>query len=189
MKDILNHRYYLWYKLLNSLFFGISTGSIFIIYAPLKPSIYSLGGIILALGLLIVAKFYEKMMNKRIFYLVSILIEGVVLIMVAYFLLFSYSYTTALLVYASYQLTFMFGSYLVRVETLMLKKSVMLKFVDVAKQKGYLIGMVVAYLFYKGLELQGLVDKQEQVYFLHFILLVLQSGVLWSVYKAFTCKD
>ncbi len=67
-------RPYVWYKLLNSLFFGLSTGSVFILYAPLKPSIYSLGGIVLALGLLVVAKWYERMMNRRVFFAIALLL-------------------------------------------------------------------------------------------------------------------
>lgn len=43
-------RFYLLYKLLNALFLGCSLGSVFIIYAPLNPKIYSIGGITLALG-------------------------------------------------------------------------------------------------------------------------------------------
>jgi len=40
---------FLWYKLLNSSFTGLSVGILFTIYQPLTdPSIYSLGGIALA---------------------------------------------------------------------------------------------------------------------------------------------
>ena len=186
MKLLLNVRHYLGYKFLNSLFFGLSTGSIFILYTPLNPSIYSLGGIFLAIGLLVVAKFYDRMMTHSVFYWVSLFVEGVVFLMVTYFLLFSYSYMTALCFYIVYQLTFMFGGYLVRIETLVLHRTALLSFADVAKQKGYLVGMVVAYLFYKGLEWQGISDKQEQVYDLHFVLLGIQMVVLYKVYQAFT---
>ncbi|NLC27862.1 MAG: hypothetical protein GX780_03705 [Campylobacteraceae bacterium] len=181
-------RPYVWYKLLNSLFFGLSTGSVFILYTPLKPSIYSLGGIVLALGLLVVAKWYERMMNRRVFFAIALLVEYVTLAMVAYFLLFSYSYMTALLVYVAYQFTFIFGGYLLRVETLALSKSKLLSIVDVAKQKGYLLGMVMAFLFYKLLELQGMNDKQTQVYILHFGLLAIQLAIIFLIYKSFLPK-
>lgn len=178
-------RPYLWFKLLNSLFFGLSTGSVFILYSPLKPSVYSLGGIILALGLLVVAKFYTPMMNRRVFYAITLMVEAVILAMICYFLFFSYSYMSALLIYASYQFTFIFGGYLVRAETVALGRAKAMSFVDVAKQKGYLAGMVLAYGFYKFLEWQGISDKQEQVYILHFGLLGLQLIIILLIFKAF----
>jgi hypothetical protein len=162
---------------------------VFVLYAPLEPSVYSLGGIVLALGLLVVAKFYERMMNARVFFATTFIVEAVTLGMVLYFLLFSYSYMTALLIYASYQFTFIFGGYLVRVETVALRHSKLMSFIDVAKQKGYLAGMVLAYGFYKCLAWQGIRDKQDQVYILHFGLLALQVVILLLVYRAFTCKD
>ncbi len=181
-------RPYLWFKLLNSLFFGLSTGSVFVLYTPLEPSVYSLGGIVLALGLLVVAKFYERMMNARVFFAITLMVECVTLVMVAGFLLFSYSYMTALFIYVSYQFTFIFGGYLVRVETVALRRSKLMGCIDVAKQKGYLAGMVLAYGFYKALAWQGIVDKQDQVYLLHFGLLGLQVCILVLVLRAFTCK-
>jgi len=181
-------RPYLWFKLLNSLFFGLSTGSVFVLYAPLKPSVYSLGGIVLALGLLVVAKFYERMMNRRVFFAITLMVESVTLVMVGYFLLFSYSHMTALFIYVSYQFTFIFGGYLVRVETVALGRAKIMSFVDVAKQKGYLTGMVLAYGFYKFLEWQGIGDKQEQVYILHFGLFALQIIIISLILKAFSYK-
>jgi len=64
----LSMREFLKYKFLNSFFLGISLGTIFVLYEPLKPSIYSLGGIALALGMLGVAKLYEKIMTLAYFY-------------------------------------------------------------------------------------------------------------------------
>ena len=64
------------------------------------------------------------------------------------FLVFSYSYQIALCVYIGYQITFVFGSYLVRGETLILKKESLLKAVDISKQSGYLIGLLLSYLIY-----------------------------------------
>jgi len=182
----LHVRAYLWYKLLNSLFFGLSVGSIFVLYTPLEPSVFSLGGIVLALGMLFVAKFYEKMMHLLVFYRVSVLVEIIPLLIIFSFLLFKYHYFNALFIYASYQVTFMFGGYLVRIETLLLKKTALLSFADVLKQKGYLAGMVLSYAFYKVLELYGIVDKQTQVYALHVSLLLLQIVILYLLFKAFS---
>jgi hypothetical protein len=128
-------------------------------------------------------------MNRQIFFATTLLVELIVLCMVCYFLIFSYGYMSALLIYIGYQITFIFGSYLVRAETLSLAKAKAMGLVDVAKQKGYLIGMVLAYGFYKILEFIGIADKQEQVYALHFILLILQIAIIILVIQAFTCKD
>ncbi|WP_024955205.1 hypothetical protein [Sulfurospirillum arcachonense] len=181
----INLRDYIWYKFLNSLFFGVSVGSIFIIYTPLEPSIYSLGGIFLAVGMLFVAKWYDVMMNIRTFYLVTLFVEFVVLVFVSGFLVFNYSYMIALSIYIGYQIVFMFGNYLVRMETIALKKTNMLSLTDVAKQKGYLAGMVIAYVFYKLLEYLHVSDKKLQVYDLHVGLLLLQVVIIYFVFRAF----
>ncbi len=181
----LHVRTYLWYKLLNSLFFGLSVGSVFVLYTPLEPSIFSLGGIFLAVGMLVVAKYYEKMMNLLVFYRMTLLVESVALIIVVSFLIFQYHYLNALFIYVSYQVTFMFGGYLVRVETLILKKTALLSFADMLKQKGYLLGMVLSFGFYKLLDSISIVDKQVQVYYLHVSLLLLQIVILYLVFKAF----
>ncbi|MBE0492244.1 MAG: hypothetical protein IBX44_08315 [Sulfurospirillum sp.] len=181
----LNLRAYLWYKLLNSLFFGLSVGSVFVLYAPLQPSIYSLGGVLLAVGLLVVAKFYEAMMHMQIFFIISLFVELIVLVFVAFFLVVNYDFMSALVVYIGYQFTFLFGNYLVRMETLVLKKATLLSFVDIAKQKGYLIGMLISYGFYKLLENLHVSDKQTQVYDLHVGLFVLQLCIIYALLKAF----
>ncbi|WP_029519925.1 hypothetical protein [Persephonella sp. IF05-L8] len=182
-------RRYFWYKFVNSLFTGLSIGSIFTIYAPLKPSIYSVGGVLLALGMLIVAKFYEKLMNLKIFFLISILVEIVILFMVGYFLIKPYTYTTALLVYAGYQLTFVFGSYLVRTETIFLKKKKFLSLVDIYKQAGYLSGLVISFIFYRSLEyFLGITTNQDKVYYLHFILLFVEILIIILLIRSFRIR-
>lgn len=184
----LNLRPYLWYKLLNSLFFGLAVGSVFVLYTPLEPSVFSLGGIGLAVGLLVVAKVYEKMMNLLVFYRITLLVEFLSLFIVISFLIFKYSYVNVLLIYASYQLTFIFGNYLMRIETLALKRTILLSFADVVKQKGYLVGMVLSYFFYKIIEFFGIVDKQSQVYCLHVGLLGVQIVIILLVFKAFRSR-
>lgn len=181
----LHVRTYLWYKLFNSLFFGLSVGSVFILYTPLEPSIFSLGGIALAVGMLVVAKYYEKMMNLLVFYRMTLLVEIVALVIVVSFLIFKYHYLNALFIYASYQVTFIFGGYLVRMETLLLKKTALLSFADILKQKGYLLGMVLSYIFYKTVEFFDIVDKQTQVYILHVGLFMLQIIIISLVFQTF----
>jgi len=182
---LINYRYYFWYKFFNSLFLGLSVGSIFVIYTPLKPSMFSLGGVALAIGMLIVAKFYEKIMNIRYFFYITMLVELTVLGFVIFFLLFKYSYMSALTVYLGYQLTFVFGSYLVRMETVALKRTSLLSFADIAKQKGYLLGLILSYIFYKILEYFGIIKKQIQVYDLYMVALIVQIIIVLLVMKSF----
>ena len=183
----INYRSFISYKFFNSLFTGISVGSIFIIYTPLSPSVYSLGGIVLAALMLVVAMFYAKILNNHYFFRISLFVELVLLVMVVYFLLYSYSYQTALMIYIGYQLSFVFGSYLVRAETLALKKDRILTFVDVAKQAGYLIGLAISFLFYKVLEYRfGIIDNQLQVYNLHYILVLVEVLIIYLLVKSFS---
>ncbi len=179
-------RAFISYKFFNSLFTGLSIGTIFTIYTPLQPSIYSMGGIALALAMLVIAKFYTKIMNRRYFFRISLAVEMVMAALVLYFLLFSYSYATALTVYLGYQFTFAFGAYLVRAETILFRRSRILTFLDVTKQKGYLTGMVLAYLFYKGLELFfAVTENSTQVYDLHFLLIAVEAVTVFYLLQAF----
>jgi hypothetical protein len=140
--------------------------------------------------MIIVAKFYHKILNAYYFFRISILVELIVLAMLVSFLIFSYSYQTALFIYIGYQITFVFGSYLVRAETLVFNDNEVLTKIDMAKQIGYLVGMAISYLFYKGLEYYELIlDKQEQVYNIHFILVAIELSVLYFLIRAFTKTD
>ena len=181
----LNPSWYLRYKFLNSLFLGLSVGAIFTIYAPLKPSIYSVGGIALAICMLIVARFYHKILTIEWFFRISLLVEMVLLVVMLVFLFNPYSYQSALLVYLGYQLTFVFGSYLVRAETRIAKSDALLTSIDTAKQFGYLVGMAASYLFYKLLEHQGVTDSKDKVYDLHYILIALELLITFAIFKSF----
>jgi len=178
-------RNFIKYKFLNSLFLGLSVGSIFIIYTPLQPSIYSIGGIGLALCMLLVARLYEKIMNIEYFYKISLFVEIVVFFMILYFLINPYEYISAFIVYIGYQLTFVFGSYLVRAETKIAKKDKLLTMIDTAKQLGYLGGMGASYIFYKALDHIGITSKQDQVYNLHFLLVICELLVILFLVKSF----
>ena len=92
----LNEKAFLTYKLFNSSFTGLSIGILFTIYNPLDPSIYSIGGIILAAAMLLVAKFYEKLLNIRSFFYISLSVEIMMLITVITFIILQYSLTSAL---------------------------------------------------------------------------------------------
>ena len=185
----LHVRNFILYKFLNSLFLGLSVGTIFSIYTPLAPSLYSLGGILLALAMLLIAKLYYKILHVDYFYRISLLVEVVLLFAIAYFLLRGYNYTTALIYYIGYQVTFTFGSYLVRAETLFLKKTKNLTWVDVAKQKGYLAGMLLSYLFYIFLEkFLHVRDKQSQVYDINILLFLLELLIILALLRSFKLK-
>ena len=178
------------YKFFNALFTGISVGSIFIIYKPLQPSVYSLGGIALALAMLGIARLYSRILNRTWFWRISLAVEIVMLLLVLFFLIFAYGYMNALVIYAGYQLTFAFGAYLVRAETILIGRPKALTYLDVYKQLGYLAGMVIAYLFYEILERgYAVTDGQMQVYLLHYLLLLTELAVLYYLYRAFHPRE
>ncbi len=180
------YREFLKYKFLNSLFLGLSIGSIFVIYTPLEPSIYSAGGILLALSMLLIAKLYSKILNIEYFYRISLLVELVLLFVICFFLISSYAYVSALVVYIGYQVTFSFGSYLVRAETIFLRKTSLLSIVDVVKQKGYLLGMLGSYVFYEFVEKYlHITDKQSQVYNIHMLLLGVELSIIFFLIRSF----
>ena len=80
----------------------------------------------------------------------------------------------------------MFGSYLVRGETLLLKKDRILTLVDVSKQFGYLIGLGTSYLFYKIIEYQfQIIDNQTQVFYIHYLLLIIEILVVIFLIRSF----
>ncbi len=175
-------KYFFTYKALNSLFLGLSIGSIFTIYAPLKPEIYSVGGVVLALGTLLIANLYYKILNIEWFFKISLFVEFVLFVMIIIFLLLPYNYMLALFVYIIYQIIFTFGSYLFRAETLFLRDASLLTKLDSYKQIGYIAGMGLSYAFYKVYDSK---NNFEQVYQLHYMLLIVQVFIIYFVFKSF----
>ena len=173
------------YKFFNSLFLGVSIGAVFTLYTPLEPSIYSLGGVLLAMGMLIIARFYHHILNANWFFRISLFVEVILLVAMLYFMYASYSYMTALLLYIGYQMTFLFGNYLIRAETLLLQTDTLLTKLDTAKQLGYLLGMGFSYVIYKLFSHYGIKDPQVQVYDLHFLLIVIEVVVIVLIWKSF----
>jgi len=141
---------------------------------------------VLAVGMIVVAKFYEQLLNIKSFYRISMLVESVMLITVLSFLVLQFSLASALLIYCGYQLTFIFGGYLVRAETLVTHRKELLSKIDVNKQIGYLVGLGASFLFYKVLD-KGLeiADPKEQINILHYFLILLQSIILMLVISSF----
>ena len=182
----INNRNFIRYKFFNSLFLGTSIGSVFTIYSPLEPAVYSIGGIALAVSMLFIATLYSRILNINSFYKISLFVELVILSVIIAFLLFSFNYQISLIVYIGYQITFMFGSYLVRGETLLLKKDRLLTLVDVSKQLGYLVGLAASFLFYKLIEYQfQIIDNQTQVFYIHYFLLLIEILVILFLIKSF----
>ncbi len=179
-------RTYLTYKLLNSLFLGSSLGTVFFIYNPLQPATFSIGGIALAVATIALATQYSRILYINYFYLISLLVEIIILLVVILFLVFSISSQIALAVYIGYQVTFLFGTYLVRCETLLLPDNRILTKLDIFKQTGYLLGLGVSYLFYESLNtFYDITEKVDQVYAMHYPLLMTQVFVLVSLFLAF----
>ena len=185
----LNNKWFLTYKLFNSAFTGLSVGILFTIYNPLDPEIYSLGGIILASAMLVLAKFYEKLLNIKSFYFISVLVEACMLITVLVFLILKYSLVSALIIYILYQFTFIFGGYLVRAETLVAQNKEILAKIDINKQIGYLLGLAFSFLIYKVLENSfNISETKDQIIVLHYILLTLQFSILAFLLLSFDKK-
>ena len=185
----LNNKWFLTYKLFNSAFTGLSVGILFTIYNPLDPEIYSLGGIILASAMLVLAKCYEKLLNIKSFYFISVLVEACMLITVLVFLILKYSLVSALIIYILYQFTFIFGGYLVRAETLVAQNKELLAKIDINKQIGYLLGLAFSFLIYKVLENSfNISENKEQIIVLHYILLTLQFSILAFLLLSFDKK-
>ena len=185
----LNEKVFLAYKLFNSSFTGLSIGILFTIYNPLDPSVYSIGGIIMAAAMLLVAKFYEKLLNITSFFYISLGVEIMMLATIITFIIMQYSLMSALLIYIGYQFTFIFGGYLVRAETLVAKEKELLGKIDVNKQLGYLIGLFGSFIFYKSLEyVLDITDPKIQISILHYLLIGLQAFIILLLLRSFSRK-
>jgi len=176
---------YLRYKFFNSLFTGAVGGSVFTVYGSLSPSTFSIGGILLAFGLMGMAYFYHYFMKIEHFFRFSLAAELVMFVMIVYFLAFPAHILTALIVYGAYQLSFMFGGYLVRAETHFARHARIMGWIDVSKQQGYLAGLLLSYGFYKGIEFYGVTQAITQVYWLHTLLLPLEIVIIALLRRGF----
>ena len=180
---------YLKYKFFNSLFLGISVGSYITIYSPLDIKTFSLGGIFLAVAMIIIAKYYHKIININYFKKISLTAEYCILLSLLILLIFSYSYAISLAIYIIYQITFSFGSYLVRTETMLFNDKKIISKLDVIKQQGTLIGMGFSFVFYKLIENYLLIDDNEtQVYYVHFVLVIVQLMTIVFLTNSFVVR-
>ena len=174
------------YKFFNSLFLGLSIGSVFTLYAPLDPKTFSAGGIGLAVATLLIATQYHRLFSRLWFFRLSVLVEAAILSGVIAVLIMESGQSLALFVYLGYQLSFAFGSYLVRFETLLISGEEQPKTLDIAKQAAYLLGMGLAWGIYRLLETYWLVDGADaQVKALYGVLLFVEASVLFTLVKSF----
>lgn len=165
---------------------GLSVGAVFVLYTPLSPAVFSAGGIGLAIGTLVVATQYQRILAARWFFRLSLWVEVVTLSGVIAVLALPLELPLALFVYIGYQLTFALGNYLVRCETLLMVSIDQLRKLDVAKQTGYLLGMAAAWAIYAGLAASANVeDRTEQVVALHWVLVVVECLVIIALWRAF----
>ncbi len=178
-------KHYLHYKLLNSLFLGCSLGTIFVIYAPIPPKVYSIGGIALSLGAWILTLFYAQILKQSSYKIVLLGLEVIPFFYLLAYLFFPNSLFGALIIYTLYQITFIFGDYTNRAETLIFSHKPLLSALDSRKQIGYLLGLGVAFVFYMILEYNGITKKEAQVYCMHFLLLLLQCVIFITLLCAF----
>lgn len=147
---------------------------------------FSAGGIGLALGTLIVATQYRRILAPSWFFRLSLGVELVTLIGVVAVLLFPLELALALFIYIGYQVTFSLGNYLVRCETLLMVSVEQLRRLDVAKQAGYLLGMGGAWAVYAGLaHFAAIEDRVEQVVSLHWVLAIIEVMVVVALWRAF----
>ena len=188
--DAVRFPWFLGYKFFNSLFLGLSLGAVFTLYEPLSPATFSAGGVGLALATLVVATQYHYLFTLRWFFALSVAVEVVILLGVVGVLLFPLEQPLALFVYLGYQITFAFGGYLVRCETLVFVDRRLLKQLDIAKQAAYLLGMGLSWLFYTVAERAfDIATKVDQVSAVHIPLLLVQVAVILTLLVAFRKPD
>ena len=178
--------WFLAYKFTNSLFLGLSIGSVFALYSPLPPSVFSAGGIGLALATLVIATQYHRLFNLLWFFRLSLLVELVVLAGVIAVLLYPVDQPLALFIYMGYQITFALGSYLVRCETLLITEERRLAQLDISKQAGYLGGMGLSWALYTLFDQHwGIAANIDQVVALHWPLLFVEIATVILLLLAF----
>jgi hypothetical protein len=169
---------YIQYKFVNSVFTGLSAGAVFVIYGILEPSIFSVGGIVLAIGTFSIAKYYSSLMQLRAYYWTTLATEVIILVAALLILILPKSEFLALVYYSMLNLVFVFGTYLMRFESTYFKNSRVLTAIDSAKQIGQLVGLALSWLFYESLKLLkspvGIEGSWDQIHKLHWIIVAVQ---------------
>ena len=190
----INKEKYIYFKFFNTLFFGISVGSYVTQYVPLKIEDFPIMGIIFSLLAIPIALLYKKIMTINYFYKISLLVEVLMLFWIIMFLIDPWaenkslqnSYQIALIIYIARHITFLFGDFLGRAETIFIRKTETLSSIDVSKQIGAISGMIISVFFYKTLQDRFYItENAPQVFYIHFILLFIQIVIIFLLIKSF----
>ena len=185
-KHFINTKTYITYKFVNTMFMGIAIGSYVIQYQPIEIDDYPIMGIIFAILTIIIASLYTRIMKIDYFFKFLLIVELIMLTWIIFFLIYPYSYQVALLIYIARSITFLFGDFLGRAETIFLNKTEILSSIDIFKQLGNISGMIISVIFYKWIEQTYLIsDNESKVYYIHFILVSLQVIIIFLVLKSF----
>ena len=163
------------YKSINAFFQGVWGTAYVGLMTPLAPEIFSAGGIGFSIGTSVVALAYSRLFNLKWFFRISITVEVVALISVIAILLYPPGFALAAGIYLGFQVALIFGSYLVRFETLLIAKD-QLKIVDIGKSVGALLGLAFAAAFYQwARHALGTDDPPTLVQAIHYPLLAVQA--------------
>ena len=182
----INNRAFIKYKFFNSLFFGIAIGSYVVQYEPLRIVDFPIMGIIFSLLAIPIAMLYTKIMTMNYFYKFSLFVEIIMVIWIIAFLISPYSYQIALLIYIARQITFLFGDFLGRAETIFIQKTEILSSIDVAKQLGTISGMIISVIFYIVLDHFYMIsDNQTKVFYIHFLLVFIETIIIFLLIRSF----
>lgn len=180
---------YIQYKFVNSVFTGLSTGAVFVIYGILEPSVFSVGGLLLSIGTFWIAKYYSSLMRLRAYYWTTVATEVIILFSVILILALPKSSFLALAYYAVLNLVFVFGTYLMRFESTLFRRNRVLSAIDSAKQVGNLLGLALSWMFYESLKMlspsAGAEKSWEQIYKLHWVLIVVQLLTFFLCLRSF----
>ena len=113
---------------------------------PLPPEVFSAGGIGFSLGTWLVALGYSKTFQSGSLLSHLLGVELIALISVIAILIYPEGFALAAGIYLGFQLALIFGSYLGRLETLVVAKD-NLKHLDIGKSIGALLGLAFAAAF------------------------------------------
>lgn len=183
---LINTKTFITYKFINTMFMGIAIGSYVTQYKPIKIDDYPIMGIVFAFLTIGIASLYKRIMKIDYFFKFLLTVELIMLVWIIFFLVYPYSYQVALLIYIARSITFLFGDFLGRAETIFLNKTEILSSIDIFKQIGNISGMILSVLFYKWIEETYLIsDNESKVYYIHFILASLQVIIICLVLKSF----
>ena len=143
---------------------------------PLPPEVFSAGGMGFSLGTWLVALGYSKLFNLTAFFRISLGVELVALISVLAILIYPKGFALAAGIYLGFQLALIFGSYLGRLETLVVAKE-NLKHLDIGKSIGALLGLAFAAAFYQFARAWlNTDDSTSLVQVIHYPLLIVQAA-------------